>query len=135
LTGSFQQLGRKAAGIAFAAAVLAASHAAAMAQAPEKLRVGKAQPQAFSFTPVDVGVETGIFKKHGLDIEIVALPGGSRLIQAITAGGLDIGLGGGPELVMIAKGATAKGVAALANEPRLFTLMVASSPASTPPRS
>jgi ABC-type nitrate/sulfonate/bicarbonate transport system substrate-binding protein len=124
LTGSFQQLGRKTARLAFAAAVLVASHAAAMAQAPEKLRVGKAQPQAFSFTPVDVGVATGIFKKHGLEIEIVALPGGSRLIQAITAGGLDIGLGGGPELVMIAKGATAKGIAALANEPRLFTLMV-----------
>ena len=38
--------------------------------AAETLRVGKAGRDAFSFVPADIGARTGIFRQHGLDIEI-----------------------------------------------------------------
>ena len=44
----------------------------------ETLRVGKAGREAFSFVPADVGARTGIFKKHGLDIEISSFGGDAR---------------------------------------------------------
>ena len=37
------------------------------ASAQQTLRVGKAVDQAFTFTPLDVGMKAGIFKEHGLD--------------------------------------------------------------------
>lgn len=62
--------GRFVAAVAFAAlGVLAAS---ASADAPDTVRFGKGFPLLFQFTPTDGGVETGIFKKHGLDAEISA---------------------------------------------------------------
>ena len=39
----------------------------APAGAAEKLRVGKAVAFAWTFTPLDVGIQAGIFAKHGLD--------------------------------------------------------------------
>jgi len=42
------------------------------ASAQDKLRVGKAVAEAFAFLPLDVGVRQGIFKRHGLDVEIIA---------------------------------------------------------------
>ncbi len=54
--------------------------------------------------PVDVGVHTGIFSKHGLDVEISNFSGGAKLHQAMAAGAIDIGVGAGPELALIAKG-------------------------------
>ena len=41
----------------------------APAHAAEKLRVGKAVAFAWTFTPLDIGIQTGIFAKHGLEIE------------------------------------------------------------------
>ena len=34
--------------------------------AAETSRVGKAVPEAFSFTPVDVGIREDIFRKNGI---------------------------------------------------------------------
>jgi len=53
------------------------------ASAQEELRVGKAVAESFAFVPLDVGVRPGIFKQHGLDIEITAFGGGARLQQAM----------------------------------------------------
>src|SRR5215470_3971045 len=75
------------------------------AQPAERLRVGKAQAQTFAFLPADVGVEAGIFGRHGLDIEITAFGGDARMLQALAADGIDIALGGGPTLAYVAKGA------------------------------
>ncbi len=41
----------------------------APANAAETLRVAKVVPFAWSFTPLDIGMQTGIFAKHGLAIE------------------------------------------------------------------
>jgi NitT/TauT family transport system substrate-binding protein len=97
---------------------------AAPAHAQTKIRVGKAISEAFSFVPLDVGIETGIFKKHGLDVDKYDFAGSAKLQQGLAAGSIDIGLGSGPELAFIAKGAPSIGVAAMANAPWLLTLNV-----------
>ena len=105
-----------------AALVLAAI--AVPAQAQTKVRIGKPQAGAFQFVPVDVGVEVGIFKQHGLDIESSDFGGGPRVQQALTAGALDLAIGSGPELAMIVKGAPEIGIAALADAPYAVVLAV-----------
>jgi NitT/TauT family transport system substrate-binding protein len=102
-----------------AAAVLAATSASA-----DTLRVGKAGREAFSFVPVDIGVRTGIFKRHGLDVEIANFGGDAKLQQAMAADGIDIALGSGPGLAFIVKGSPVKGIAAMAGPPLLFALVV-----------
>jgi NitT/TauT family transport system substrate-binding protein len=94
------------------------------ARAETKIRVGKAISEAFSFVPLDVGIETGIFKKHGLIVEKYDFAGSAKLQQGLAGGSIDIGLGSGPELAFIAKGVPAIGVAALADAPSLLTLDV-----------
>ncbi|HEX4552912.1 MAG TPA: ABC transporter substrate-binding protein [Xanthobacteraceae bacterium] len=101
--------------------VLAASAASASA---ETLRVGKAGREAFSFVPLDIGVRTGVFKQHGLDVEISNFGGDARLQQAMAADGVDISLGSGPGLAFIVKGSPVKGIAAMAGPPLLFALVV-----------
>jgi NitT/TauT family transport system substrate-binding protein len=102
-----------------AAALLAATSASA-----DTLRVGKAGREAFSFVPVDIGVRTGIFKQHNLDIEIANFGGDAKLQQAMAADGIDIALGSGPGLAFIVKGSPVKGIAAMAGPPLLFALVV-----------
>ena len=93
-------------------------------QQPAVLRVGKAGREAFSFVPVDVGSQTGIFKEHGLDLEISSFGGDARIQQAMAADGIDVALGSGPGLAFIVKGSPIKGIAAMAGPPLLFALMV-----------
>jgi NitT/TauT family transport system substrate-binding protein len=90
----------------------------------ETLRVGKAGREAFSFVPADIGARTGIFRKHGLEIEISSFGGDARLQQAMAADGVDVALGSGPGLAFIVKGSPAKGIAAMAGPPLLFALVV-----------
>src|SRR5262245_32146976 len=102
------------------------------AGAAEKLRVGKAVPFAWTFTPLDVGIQTGLFAKHGLEIEASASAGDAKLQQALTADSLDIGIGSGPGMAFMAKGVPAKAVAAMAGVPRNMAVMVGyNSPAKT----
>ena len=103
------------------AALLALSASPASA---ETLRVGKAGREAFSFVPLDIGVRSGIFKRHGLDVEISNFGGDARLQQAMAADGVDISLGSGPGLAFIVKGSPVKGIAAMAGPPLLFALVV-----------
>jgi NitT/TauT family transport system substrate-binding protein len=92
--------------------------------AAETLRVGKAGRDAFSFVPADIGVRTGIFRQHGVDIEISSFGGDARLQQAMAADGIDVGLGSGPGLAFVVKGSPVKGIAAMAGPPLLFALVV-----------
>ena len=107
--------------------VLAALAALILGLAPaaaEPLRVGKAQPQAFSFVPLDVGIEKGLFKKYGLEVEGTGFAGGARLHQGMAAGAIDIALGSGPDLPFVLKGAPELAVAALAGPPLLLGIIV-----------
>jgi NitT/TauT family transport system substrate-binding protein len=102
-----------------AGALVAASGATA-----ETLRVGKAGRDAFSFVPADIGAQTGLFKQHGIDVTISSFGGDARVQQAMTADGIDIGLGSGPGLAFVAKGSPVKGIAAMADSPLTFALVV-----------
>ena len=104
--------------------ILAAMMIAPSSSAADTLRIGKAGRDAFSFVPADVGQQTGIFRKHGLDLEISSFGGDARVQQAMAADGIDIGLGSGPGLAFIVKGSPVKGIAAMAGPPLLFALMV-----------
>src|SRR5580698_1479999 len=94
------------------------------APANELLRVGNAGRESFSFTPANIGQATGIFAKHGLDIEIAGFGGDAKLQQAMAADAVDIGLGSGPGMAFIAKGAPVKAIAAMAGPPLLFAVVV-----------
>jgi NitT/TauT family transport system substrate-binding protein len=85
--------------------------------AAETLRVGKAVGGAFPFVFVDIGARNGIFKQHGLDLDISAFGGGPRLVQAMTGDSIDIGLNSGIDLVLTVKGAPVRGIAAIASRP------------------
>jgi NitT/TauT family transport system substrate-binding protein len=111
---------------AVAAAVLALALASGTAQADAKLRVGKAIAGPFDFTPLDVGMKEGVFKRHGLAIDEVNFAGSAKLQQGLAANAVDIGLGSGPELAFIAKGNTVLGVAAFAGPPDGLVLVVRS---------
>ena len=43
--------------------------------------------------------EVGLFKKHGLDVEIVYIPGGSTVVQSMIAGEVQFGQGSATEVV------------------------------------
>ena len=109
---------------AAAAALLGLMLAAGVARAETTLRLGKAQPNQFAFVPADVGVEAGIFKKHGIDLEISSFAGDAKEMQALAAGSIDIALGGGPAFATIVKGVPMKAVAAEANAPNTILLVV-----------
>jgi ABC-type nitrate/sulfonate/bicarbonate transport system substrate-binding protein len=111
------------AALVFAACAYFGSSLIAPAAAEDKLRVGKAQAQPFTFAPLDIGIEKGIFKKHGLEIEATAFPGSANLQRGITADAIDIAVGSGPELAFIAKGNPELAVAAMANQPALLVLL------------
>jgi len=94
------------------------------ASAAEELRVGKAVAFAWTFTPLDVGIQTGIFAKHGLEIEASAFNGDAKMQQGLTSDSIDVGIGGGPGMAFMVKGAPAKAVGAMAGIPRNMAVMV-----------
>ena len=110
--------------LVFCAAVLLGLVFAGAANAQTTLRLGKAQANQFAFVPADVGIDTGIFKKHGIDVEISSFSGDAKEMQALAVGSLDIALGGGPAIATIVKGVPMKAVAAEANAPNTILLVV-----------
>ena len=93
----------RAATIAFS--LFAAAALSAPAHAGSALRVGKASSVSDAIIPVNVGDKLGIFKKHGLDLEIIEFGGGGKMAQGMAAGAIDIGDGAGTEMAFVAKGA------------------------------
>jgi len=95
---------------ATAVTALSLAAAAPTAFAETTLNVGKAQANADSIITVDVGVDHGFFQKHGLDLKILDFQGGGKLVQALTAGSVDIGVAAGTQMSFVAKGAPMKAV-------------------------
>jgi NitT/TauT family transport system substrate-binding protein len=94
------------------------------ARSAETLRVAKAVPEAFSFTPLDIGMREGFFKQHGLSIQETSFAGDAKLQQGMASDSIDIGIGSGPALAFIVKGAPVKGVAEMAGPPLLLVIAV-----------
>ena len=98
---------------------------ASPACADEALRVGNLVPTSFSFLPLQIGIEKGIFKKHGLDVTRIDFPRGSASgHQALAAGSVDISAGGGVEMAFLVKGSPALAVAVITERPNSVTLTV-----------
>lgn len=111
---------------ALTAIALAAGVASASAQSMKTVRLGKAVATAFTFIPADVGVDEGIWKRLGLDVQIVAFNGDAQLQQALTSGAVDFAVGSGPGMGYRSKGVPAIAVAAMAGPPQNMALLVTS---------
>ncbi len=74
---------------------------AGAARAQEKLEkivvgvAGLSGPLAHAFIPKDAG----LYQKYGLDVDLVFFQGGTQLIQATLAGGVNLAVTAGPEVV------------------------------------
>src|SRR5689334_25382424 len=72
-----------------------ATHGAAAADAPQKLRVAYAAITA-AFSLPWISKEAGIFHRHGWDVELGYIPAGSRAAQTLGGGSIDVAAIGGP---------------------------------------
>ena len=84
--------------------VLAASTLAATADDTLKIAVG--QRGSWDTSVSELGQKAGIFKKHGLELDLLFTQGAGETQQATISGSVDIGIGGG---VMGVLGAFEKG--------------------------
>ena len=92
---------------AFAAAAVGATVTlSAAARADDTLKLAIGAPNNWDTCIPDVGTRAGIFKKHGLALDIVYTNGSGETMQAVLSGSVDIGMGAGTGSVF---GAFAKG--------------------------
>lgn len=93
--------------------------------AADKLRAAKATSDTWTYVPLDIGVEEGIFAKYGLDVEVTVLSGGARFQQALASDSVDVGVSGSAAMALTAKGSPVIAVAATVGAPRGFSVVVA----------
>jgi NitT/TauT family transport system substrate-binding protein len=79
---------------------------AGSAQAQDQLKLAVGAPHNWENQPAALGQQAGIFKKHGLVLELLFTQGSGETMQAVIAGSVDIGTGVGTYGAM---GAFAKG--------------------------
>jgi ABC-type nitrate/sulfonate/bicarbonate transport system substrate-binding protein len=80
------------------------------ASAQQSITIGMpTSPPNVVHMPVIVADDLGLYKKHGITVKIVALPGGVPVFRAVLAGNIDVGLAPGTvSTVGRSKGATTK---------------------------
>ncbi|WP_437409132.1 ABC transporter substrate-binding protein [Sinorhizobium meliloti] len=83
-----------------------------LAMAQEVFRVGKPYAGSVGYAFLELGVEQGIFARHGLQVEVTTFAGGAKMAQAMSAGLLEAGMESGLFMSSTAKGASFKAVAA-----------------------
>ncbi len=115
---------RRLKAISFIAVVMTLIAAGGSAFAADKIRVGKPEAKPYQFAPVEVGVEVGTFAKFGIEAVSVAFGGASRMHQAMTSNDIDIALGSGPEMALVAKGVPEMSVAAMYGPPNGLCVIV-----------
>jgi NitT/TauT family transport system substrate-binding protein len=112
-------------------ALVAIAAAGAPAAAQEKLRVSVPQRGLWDTGVSELGRRAGIFKKHGLDLDILFTSGGAESQQAVIGGSMDIAAGVG---VSGAVGAFSKGAplrligSEMIGSPDLYWYVVPGSP-------
>jgi len=104
--------------------LLAAWLAGVPAEAQDKLRVGQAIQNSFTFALINVGIASGTFEKAGMAITPTVFPGAMRLQQALTSDDIDFGLSTGQDIGFIVKGLPVLTVAAISNAPRETMMLV-----------
>lgn len=103
--------------LGLATALVALGAAPPPAHAADTVRVGKAVPTAFTFTPLDIGIKEGVFAQYGLDVKAIAFTGDAKLQQGLASDGIEFGLGSGPGMAFAVKGVPARAVAAYFGAP------------------
>ena len=99
--------------------VAALSHSA---HAEDRVNVARSGID-IAFAPIEVGRDAHIWSDLGLDVEVLDVPG-TRIEQVLTSGDADVGLGAAVALGARLKGVPTIGVAAIADLPYNFTLIV-----------
>jgi NitT/TauT family transport system substrate-binding protein len=106
--------------------------ALAATQAPgEPLKIASPQRGSWEGAVPELGQQQGIFKKHGLELDILFTAGGGETLQAVISGAVDIGLSAGTLAILGAfqKGAPLRIIGASSTGAReLFWYAVADSP-------
>ncbi len=98
------------------------SFGASAALADDTLRIGNPGGDSFSFLPLTIGEDLGIFAKHKVGIEVTTYSGSAALEDALAKGTVEIALGSGTEFAFIPKGAPDTAVATLAVRPSLLVI-------------
>jgi NitT/TauT family transport system substrate-binding protein len=98
--------------LAFAASLIAIAISQAIAD--QTLKIASPQHGSWEGAIPELGKEAGIFRKHGLDLEILYTQGGGETLQIVVAGAVDIGLSAGTlgTLGAYSKGAPVRIIAA-----------------------
>jgi NitT/TauT family transport system substrate-binding protein len=99
---------------AAAAALVLAAVLIPAAQAQDALKLAVGQRGNWASSVAEVGLRAGIFKKHGLTLELLYTQGSGETQQAVIAGSVDIGVAAGTMGAMSAfsKGAPVRIIAA-----------------------
>ncbi|HEX4192107.1 MAG TPA: ABC transporter substrate-binding protein [Stellaceae bacterium] len=97
----------------------------------DTLRGGTPAGNNFTFLPLRIGVDRGVFAQHGLDITVTDFGGGAKLQQGFVAGAVDIAVSAGTDMGFIAKGAPELAVAAMGSKPVLGLVVPYDSPLKT----
>ena len=116
------------AGLLLAAALALAF--GAPARAAEPLRVGIAS-NTWTFAPLQLGIDQGIFAKAGLDVQMIVFAGAAKLQQGMVAGAADLAMSGSTDLVYLAKGAPEICVGGFVGLPEALGLIVTNGPIKT----
>jgi NitT/TauT family transport system substrate-binding protein len=114
--------------------VAAAVMMAGSARAEETLKLAIGQRGLWDTSISEVGQRAGIFKKHGLTLDVLYTQGSGETQQAVIAGGVDIGIGAGIMGVLSAysKGAPVRVISAeIAGAGDLYWYVKADSPIKT----
>lgn len=82
--------------------IFAAALAAAPVAADDLLRAAVTQRGLWDTSITELGKRAGLFKKRGIDLEILYTQGGPEAQQAIMSGSMDISCGGGIEAAIAA---------------------------------
>ncbi|CAM5319034.1 ABC transporter substrate-binding protein [Eoetvoesiella caeni] len=117
-----------------AGVVLAASFAASgSANAEDTLKIAMGQRGNWDTSVAHLGTEAGIFKKHGIKLDMLYTQGGGETMQAVISNSVDIGSATGTISVMAAfvKGAPIRIIGAEATGAADFWYVRADSPLKT----
>src|SRR4029077_6919524 len=90
----------------FVATILGISALLAGPVFSQTLKIASPQRGSWEGAIPELGKQAGIFKKHGLDLDIVYTSGGGETLQVVVSGWVDIGLSAG---VLGSLGAYSKG--------------------------
>jgi NitT/TauT family transport system substrate-binding protein len=117
--------------VAIALAVLALAGAARTAAAEDILKVAIPQRGSWDAGVAELGERGGIFKKHGLKLEILYTSAGPESIQALIGGSMDIATASGVSAALgtFAKGAPIRIIGSeMTGSPDLYWYVPADSP-------